>query len=124
MFCLNIRDTYSIDFLRQDLLWPDMILEKIRTRWCVIMFFVEFSNARGKSTERLAIFGTKRGRKGAELKVPFCHRAAALFAKFFVKTFCLVLAYIDCNEDCKCRVIKYGQGVQRKRSHSVNLVYR
>jgi rRNA processing protein Krr1/Pno1 len=44
-------------------------LRTIEEEWCVIMFFVEFSNARGKSTERLAIFGTKRGRKGAELKV-------------------------------------------------------
>jgi hypothetical protein len=33
------------------------------------MFFVEFSNDRKRDVERLAIFGKKRGRKGAELKI-------------------------------------------------------
>jgi len=45
-------------------------LRAIEEEWCVIMFFVEFSDdRRGKSIEKLALFGERRGRKGAELKV-------------------------------------------------------
>lgn len=44
-------------------------LRTIESEWGVIMFFVEFSDDRKKSTERLAIFGPRRGRKGATLKV-------------------------------------------------------
>jgi len=44
-------------------------LRTIEEEWCVIMFFVEFSDKRGRDIEKLAIFGERRGRKGAELKV-------------------------------------------------------
>ena len=41
-------------------------LRTIEEEWTVIMFFVEFSNDRKRDIEKLAIFGTKRGRKGAD----------------------------------------------------------
>jgi hypothetical protein len=47
-------------------------LRQLEEEWCVIMFFVEFEkegSRRKGHTERLAIFGNRRGRRGAELKV-------------------------------------------------------
>jgi len=46
-------------------------LRTIEEEWCVIVFFVEFSKDRGGHgrVERLAIFGERDGRRGAELKV-------------------------------------------------------
>lgn len=45
-------------------------LRTIEEEWCVLMFFCEVgSGSRNKEYEKLAIFGTIRGRRGAELKV-------------------------------------------------------
>lgn len=45
-------------------------LRTIEEEWHVIVFFVEFSKDRGgRGTERLAIFGERHGRRGAQLKV-------------------------------------------------------
>merc|ERR1719386_104169 len=45
-------------------------LRTIEEEWCVLMFFCEVgSGSRNKDYEKLAIFGTVRGRRGAELKV-------------------------------------------------------
>jgi len=46
-------------------------LRSIEEEWCTLMFFCEVdgSGRRSKDYERLAIFGSIRGRRGAELKV-------------------------------------------------------
>lgn len=46
-------------------------LRSIEEEWCTIMFFCEVDggNRRSKDYEKLAIFGSVRGRRGAELKV-------------------------------------------------------
>jgi len=46
-------------------------LRSIEEEWCVLMFFceVEKGGRRAKDFEKLAIFGSVRGRRGAELKV-------------------------------------------------------
>merc|ERR1719313_2462152 len=46
-------------------------LRTIEEEWCVLMFFCDVGSgrARSKTYEKLAIFGSIRGRRGAELKV-------------------------------------------------------
>lgn len=45
-------------------------LRTMEDEWCVIMFFAEYEGAgKGKETEKLAIFGERWGRRGAQLKV-------------------------------------------------------
>merc|ERR1719213_1526352 len=46
-------------------------LRTIEEEWCTLMFFCEVdrSSGRSKDYEKLAIFGSVRGRRGAELKV-------------------------------------------------------
>merc|ERR1719506_1721455 len=46
-------------------------LRSIEDEWCVLMLFAEFDKDRGreKDMERLCIFGKRRARRGAELKV-------------------------------------------------------
>merc|ERR1719221_1530481 len=45
-------------------------LRTIEEEWCTLMFFCEVgTGGRNKDYEKLAIFGSVRGRRGAELKV-------------------------------------------------------
>lgn len=44
-------------------------LRTIEEEWCTLMFFCEVGTGRNRDYEKLAIFGSVRGRRGAELKV-------------------------------------------------------
>jgi len=44
-------------------------LRSIEEEWCTLMFFTDLRSQKAGETEKLAIFGTERARRGAELKV-------------------------------------------------------
>ena len=45
------------------------VLRGIEEEWSTLMFFAQINGGKFSGKEKLAIFGTRRARRGAELKV-------------------------------------------------------
>jgi hypothetical protein len=89
------------------------VLRNLEEEWGTLMFFAkDKKGSSGSDVERLAIFGKRRARRGAELKV-----MSAVEHKIPVRVCCSVFAVVCCSVVCAA-VCSYAASAVCVRAHN------